>query len=265
MPVNSVWGASGTIGDKPLVHTIDPRVAPGGFSHAWAIETHGTAWAGQVHYAHRLSIPSHVDFARGDLLVWVGQPASGEDGLLDWAKDVLERSALHRLFAIRSAKNRVAALTAHGAMRCLLGAALDVDPRSLTFETDRRGKPHLPKDQPGRLAFNLSHTADRAMVAIAASNVGVDTEYRKPFDDMLTVAEMVFPKELVAELKQCSGISRTALFYRHWCLSEALLKVTGHGLPRGCSEFLFNGHGDDTLRWVAPEFGQLDQWHFGSL
>lgn len=265
MLIDNVRGSAAIEDAKANINTIDPRRAPNGFSYAWALERLGTARAGAVHYAERLAIPASVVFERGDLLLWVGQPAVDEDSLLNWAQDLLDPPALGRLRAIRCPMSRIASLTVHSALRGLLGEALGADPRSVMLRTDNCGKPHLPENLPGRLEFSLSHTSGRVMVGLAASRVGVDTEFRKPFDDMIAVAEMIFPDELVADLMRCSGTIRTDCFYRHWCLSEAFLKATGHGLPLGCSEFMFNGHGDDTLRWVAPEFGQLDQWQFGSL
>src|SRR4051812_30326992 len=74
-----------------------------------------------------------------------------------------ERMRAARFIMDRDRKRFIAS---HGALRAALGAVTRCDPRTLQFQTGPRGKPYLcyPTDN---LHFNLSHSGDRALIAIA--------------------------------------------------------------------------------------------------
>lgn len=101
-------------------------------------------------------------------------------------------------------------LVARLALRHVLGRRLGVPPVSLRFAVDCFGKPRLA--MPGRrqpLAFNVSRSQDRALVALAtAGELGVDVERHSGTPSLTS---------LVGDLQQ-------------WCRFEAQLKALGVGL-----------------------------------
>jgi 4'-phosphopantetheinyl transferase len=95
---------------------------------------------------------------------------------------------------------------------------------------DERGKPHLAND-PGELAFNLSHSGDLSLVAISRGReVGVDVEQVKPERDLVAIAERALGPEEGAMVRAAEGDERTRLFYELWTRHEARLKCLGVGL-----------------------------------
>lgn len=116
---------------------------------------------------------------------------------------------------------------ARGALRAILGKALDRVPASLTFTYGEHGKPALTD---GLLSFNLSHSEEWGLCAVAQSrSVGVDLEIVQTRDMAALAARFFSPRE--AELLgTLPPEQRTAAFFRAWSSKEALVKATGQGL-----------------------------------
>jgi len=119
---------------------------------------------------------------------------------------------------------------ARAALGELLGAYLGTDaPPELS--ADANGKPRLAED-PGRLAFNLSHSGTLALVAIAPGDaeVGVDVELIRPRRDLVRLATRWLPEADADAVAAASGDGRDAAFYAAWTRHEARVKCTGAGL-----------------------------------
>ena len=100
---------------------------------------------------------------------------------------------------------------------------------ALRFVTGVRGKPALAGSS--ELHFNLSHSADTALVAVThAAPVGVDVEYERPLDDMESVAKQVFSQAEQSEFRSLLGAQRINYFYKIWTGKEAVIKANGAGL-----------------------------------
>jgi hypothetical protein len=97
------------------------------------------------------------------------------------------------------------------------------------------GKPRLAHE-PERLAFNLSHSGDLALVAIAPGGVevGVDVERLRlrprPQRDLARLAERWLPAADAAAVAAAAEDQREPLFYAAWTRHEARVKCTGAGL-----------------------------------
>jgi 4'-phosphopantetheinyl transferase len=142
-------------------------------------------------------------------------------------------------------------VVARAALRQVLAGHLGATPESVAFQYGPSGKPALaapvarkPLGDPAStvgdagtaaglapLAFNLSHSADLALIAVTRGRaVGIDLEHLLPFAEADAIAEGYFcPAERVA-LRQCVGPAKQALFLTYWTRKEALLKATGDGL-----------------------------------
>ncbi len=131
-----------------------------------------------------------------------------------------------------------------GWARHLLGQACGTDPRALRFGVEPGGKPTLEgagagpgegeaRDAAGgRPVFNLSHTGDHLLLALAREGyLGVDAELHRPLPELDGVARRVFtPEEREALARAHSEKERLHAFYRGWTRKEALLKALGGGL-----------------------------------
>jgi len=139
--------------------------------------------------------------------------------------------------------HRLRFVVAHGALRTILADYVGTDPRALHFTTGEHGKPALRSAAPSAtdtVEFNLSHSADLALVAVAQSRpVGVDVERWDADVEYLELAERFFsPVERRALRALAHAPDLVAAgFFAAWTRKEAYLKATGHGIVRGLHHF----------------------------
>lgn len=120
-------------------------------------------------------------------------------------------------------------LAAHCGLRRLLSARLGVDAGSLRFREGPFGKPYL--DGRPACAFNLSHSHDVALVALADDGeIGVDVEVLRHFPDALALAGQHYTASERAALAGRAGRERDLAFLFGWTRKEACLKAVGSGL-----------------------------------
>jgi len=166
--------------------------------------------------------------------------------------DVLDDAERAQLARLRLGDDRARYHAAHAALRLVLGALLDADPRALRFgrprvpgSGGRRGRPVLvgalgdaraPAPTSGAPAldgpaveFSLSHGGGMVAIAVARRGVpvGVDVE---PVDPAaLAVVPRLHPRER-RHVEQTPLDDRPAAFTRLWTRKEAYLKAVGTGL-----------------------------------
>ncbi|MEV4490111.1 4'-phosphopantetheinyl transferase superfamily protein [Micromonospora coxensis] len=119
-------------------------------------------------------------------------------------------------------------VVARGVARAVLGAYLHRPAASLRWSTGRWGKPALA--DAAALCFNLSHTADVAVLAVSGGRpVGVDIERRRPGLSAVAFAARYFPP---AEGDHVRTGGHDA-FLRLWTRKEAWVKAAGDRVGRG--------------------------------
>ena len=92
-------------------------------------------------------------------------------------------------------------------------------------------KPYLSE---GKLFFNVSHSDNYVVLAIADCEIGVDIEKIRPFHK--AAARRVFCEEQFLELQQLEGTGRDEAFSKMWTGCEAVLKLYGVGFTIGWDE-----------------------------
>ena len=115
-----------------------------------------------------------------------------------------------------------------GALRRILAQQSGQDARDLVFIEGDGRKPEL-RDH-ASIHFNLSHSGDFTLIAVAAQPVGVDIEAIKPDIDWRAVAKTNFHPDERAAIGQRSDVSARDAFFQVWTHKEAFLKATGIGL-----------------------------------
>jgi 4'-phosphopantetheinyl transferase len=113
-------------------------------------------------------------------------------------------------------------MAARAALRVALAARLECAPADVVFAAGPHGKPELPGS---RVRFNLSHSGERALIAIADGvEVGVDVE-------RLARSSRAVERTLTdGERAELPNGDRHAALLRVWCRKEALAKAIGRGL-----------------------------------
>ncbi len=137
-------------------------------------------------------------------------------------------------------------------LRRLLGAALERDPKSLSFLYGQDGKPSLTG---GELAFNVSHSHGRALVAIAAGGtLGVDLEEVRDEVRYERLGERYFSEPERAVLRALPPEEKAAAFFRCWARKEAWLKAKGTGLRLALAGFDVTLAPGEPARLLATRF-----------
>ena len=122
---------------------------------------------------------------------------------------------------------------ARGILRAVLGRYADVDPRSLRFAQGPHGKPQAAAvgDVPAGLRFNLSHSGDVLLVAVALDReIGVDVELPRRATDHVEIARRILGDEEAERLAALDEPTREREFLRAWVRWEAVLKCRGTGI-----------------------------------
>jgi 4'-phosphopantetheinyl transferase len=120
-------------------------------------------------------------------------------------------------------------------LRRVLARYLGTVPEAVELETGAHGKPRLKGA--ARLRFNLSHTADVFVVAVALDReVGVDVEQIDPGRNALALARRALPAEDAAAVAAASAEERPRVFHDAWARFEAVAKCLGTGLSVPAAE-----------------------------
>ncbi|MFO1372077.1 MAG: 4'-phosphopantetheinyl transferase superfamily protein [Candidatus Competibacteraceae bacterium] len=139
-----------------------------------------------------------------------------------------------RAMRFRFPAHRDRFIAGRGLLRELLGAYLDRPAAALGFSQGAHGKPALVgAEAAAGLCFNLSHSGDRALLAVAYRELGVDMECMDRTVIYTAIIERVCtPRELM--LFQAQPSERTQeIFFTCWTRKEAIAKALGGGLASG--------------------------------
>lgn len=200
---------------------------------------------------------SDVEALLGDSCADV--PILGAHAVHLWAWPLLAGNALVRLaHAVLNAEEQARAARflqpvhrdrfalGHGVMRHLLGRYQGLPPGAIEFTRTVGGKPQLAAGAGAApLHFNLTHSADRAVLAIARQPVGVDLEHARPRLDALGMAARYFFGAEHEAIRTAEASERGVVFLRYWVAKEAVLKAQGVGLafPLDAFEVTFQADG----------------------
>jgi 4'-phosphopantetheinyl transferase len=188
------------------------------------------------------------------------QPFAGAIGLLE----PHERERANR-FAFERDRRRF--VVAHASLRLALGACLNRAPESLRFVASSNGKPRVV-DSLVDLRFNLSHSGERAVLAIALNQeVGIDIEEER-LVEVLDIAEHFFSRCEVDALRAVASTERVAAFFRCWTRKEAFLKALGEGLSFPLDAFevsVEDDASDQLLRGCTAAADALSSWRVVSV
>lgn len=127
-------------------------------------------------------------------------------------------------------------IAGRGLLRELLGTYLDRPPAMLRFTQGPQGKPALAgQEAEATLYFNLSHSGDRALYAVAGREVGVDLEAMDRRLDYAAIAERICTPCEWAVFQTFSAERIHEQFLACWTRKEAVAKALGGGLASGLS------------------------------
>jgi 4'-phosphopantetheinyl transferase len=191
---------------------------------------------------------------------------------LDALWSLLSSDEQARARRFHAERHRRRFVVAHAALRRILGAYLERQPESLLFTSGANGKPSLAGQDAGRrrLEFNLSHSADLALVAVAWDRpVGVDLEEWKLDMEHLALAERFFSPAEREALRALTASKDDLVrgFFAAWSRKEAYLKASGLGVTRGLHHFDVTLAPHEPARLVADrrDMDALERWRMVAL
>jgi 4'-phosphopantetheinyl transferase len=119
-----------------------------------------------------------------------------------------------------------------------LGRYLQSHPGQVRFVYNACGKPDLGRELRSRLKFNLSHSTDRVLIAVALdSEVGVDLECIRPHSGCADIAQRFFSAAELDQLDACPSELYVEAFLNCWTMKEAYVKACGEGLAIPLNSF----------------------------
>ena len=172
-----------------------------------------------------LSLPAHtVHVWRADLGLEAAHLRHLEQNL---SADERERASRFRF-----ARDRDRFVGARGLLREILALYLNVTPGGLSFGYSAHGKPFLAGEERSTLRFNVTHSFDTMLLAIAhRREVGVDVEgVRNNGVAVEEIYETVLSEPEKQALAHFGGEDKRTTFLRFWTLKEAYIKADGRGV-----------------------------------
>lgn len=207
------------------------------------MDRHAAAEPSQVHgiglsgVGWRPGVVEAFELPAGDVHVWrfALNPPTEIVAQLNVLLDETEQSRRDRF---RTADLRRRFACGRGGLRALLGRYLGVPPESVAFTYGVHGKPGLKHEPAGGFSFNLAHTSEVALLAVARDRVlGVDIETCRPLESAEKIVERFFAPAEREEYALATEGDRLGAFYRGWSRKEAFLKAKGTGLSTQLDSF----------------------------
>lgn len=185
--------------------------------------------------------PAEPQLKPFDLHVWRFRIPVGDDAATRFRRwlpdDELARADrfIHPLHQIKF-------VAARYGLRSILARYLNCAPAAVAFAYHQHGKPFLGHQHKAGLNFNLSHSGDWAVLAVAVhTDVGIDIEKVVNKKNLQQLGDYIFDDKDKRRFYDFSPARREQGFYRLWTRKEAGLKMRGTGLA-------------DMKRPVTPKF-----------
>lgn len=180
-------------------------------------------------------------------------------------ESTLSAQEIQRAERFHFEKDRIRYIVAHGCLRDILSRTLQCEPEQLDFDANPYEKPIL-KDH--TLEFNLSHSGDFTLIAVARGNkVGIDVERIRSDIELENIANRFFSTNEFTELMSLPTEQKTSAFFSCWTRKEAYIKAQGLGLslPLESFDVSISPNEPAILRATRPDAHEANRWALFSL
>ncbi len=126
-----------------------------------------------------------------------------------------------------------------GQLRRVLAQALNQQPGELRFRYEQWGKPRLELNVEPPIHFNVSHSGEWALIALAHSPLGVDLEVLNDRISYRAIASQILTCREIQLWDHLSLSERAVAAMQLWVCKEALLKAMGLGIAEGLQQVSF--------------------------
>jgi 4'-phosphopantetheinyl transferase len=179
-----------------------------------------------------LKAPTDLSLSRDDVHVWRVELERSQLQLQELA-ETLSSDEQVRAERFYFEQHRQHFIAGRGMLRTILGRYLGVEPQTLRFDYEARGKPILgDKFATSGLSFNLSHSQGLALYGVCRRAIGVDLECIRENTDVEALAKRFFTEREYEVVRSLPPNQQQQVFFRYWTCKEAYLKATGAGLSQ---------------------------------
>lgn len=158
-------------------------------------------------------------------------------------------------------------VVSHGKLRVILATYVDMPPGKICFVEEAFGKPYIYMDgKAHKVKFNLSHTADKLIVAVCPSvQLGVDIEkWNGKIDYKMLAKECFSEVEYLYWLGLPEG-EKTQVFYQFWTRKESFVKAVGTGISLDVTQIITSIDKPTRLISIPECFGLVSIWELIDL
>ncbi len=193
-----------------------------------------------------------------DIKLWKGDIAATETDCRQYWH-ILDQTEQQHANAFKNELLRRRYVEIHARLRIVLADAVNTAPEQLRIHKAEYGKPYLA-DYP-ELAFNLSHTANKMVIAMAYNcELGVDIEQCKPRKNLVALVDKCFSEEEKSHWQQLPKSQQVQAFYQFWTRKEAFVKATGRGIALGLKHCVVNPKNLNEFLTIPKEYGKASEW-----
>lgn len=147
-------------------------------------------------------------------------------------KRILSDSESQRSDRYHFIKDKYRFIICRALLKSLLAEHIGLDIDQIIIDVDSNKKPYLPAHP--SVYFNVSHSVDYAIIAIAANPVGVDIEYINKEFNYKEILPTVYHEDEMKDI-EISG-DKQLTFYNFWTRKEAIVKAIGKGIDNDLSK-----------------------------
>jgi 4'-phosphopantetheinyl transferase len=159
-----------------------------------------------------------------------GDSDDAEKTLVEKFEETLADDERVRANRFRRLRDRHRFIITRGSLRTILSGYLQTGPSQLRFRYGTHGKPALAEPLANGVRFNVSHSDNLALIAVARDGeVGIDVEAIRADFDIEGIAGQYFSSAELALIDSAPAHRKPELFFTCWTVREAYLKAYGVG------------------------------------
>ena len=204
-----------------------------------------------------------MELGRDEVHLWLARCDDIEaPALLARYAGLMNQAELERQQRYRFERDRHRDLVARALVRTTLSRYATIAAADWRFHKGEHGKPEI-ETPPLPLRFNLSHSKDRVVCAVALHHdVGVDVEYTSRRNDVLAIAKHYFSPREIEDLFALPEQHQREAFFDYWTLKESYIKARGEGISLGLAKFSFRLQRAITIGFVPGFDDDATHWQF---
>lgn len=172
---------------------------------------------------------------KNEVDIWFLNKSILVDSTHDW-ENIISTEEQHRANRFHFENDKRDFIVYHACKRLILSSYLKKPPKEIAISLLEKGKPFIQNET---LSFNLSHTKEMAVLAVANNvEIGVDIEKIKTSANYLDIAKRFFHADEYHQLMKIENTQEQLnTFFILWTAKEAILKATGEGISAGLDNF----------------------------